>query len=398
MIYRISWLPGYTYLLSTWPYAVLIGGFTVAILTFGFDLVHRIDMHIFNRARFLLFLLVILFFISTALYNPHEVFELNYFSRTLSLGVYVMLYGFLLPNFLIRNPTYFEKLVKFITNLGFVTSVFGLIVMGLGYFPSDQPGQLISYTRHPNAVSIILSVSILGTLYYLYWKGRVLNSLRKIFYGISVAFQIVAELLTQSRTGIIAVIISIFLFLALHYRRKIFFFVPFLLVIPFFLVRFLTGKGFASLFSRSTLWAAAISMATESAQTLLWGYGATRANDLFQKNPLLIYSFDIVAHPHNAYLSIILMFGLPFACLFLLLVLFLLFKGISRLAKSLTSSEKLFYNFLICLLVSFLVQGLFESPLVLSEYYLIQFFLLILGLLYISSYNHRSIRPMVNFN
>lgn len=128
-----------------------------------------------------------------------------------------------------------------------------------------------------------------------------------------------------------------------------------------FVIGYLMKKGATSFVSRFKLWIIALELVQKSKSALLWGYGYTEGNILFRKKAFIFT--EIVEHPHNAYVSLLLMFGLIFLIIFILLMIYLLLHNFIKIYKTNIQSEKLYYNYLFSLLISFLVQGLFELPL-----------------------------------
>lgn len=329
-----------------------------------------------------IYFLLLSFIISTILFNPQELSSIVNILNLIALFLNVLIFTKIFPEFIIFNPIYFEKFVKLLTLFGIVTAIFGLLLLASGYQPNQMAVYLISFIRHPNGVSIIFSITIVSTLYYYYWKKDTLPIAKRYFYIFSIVIQFIAELLTQSRTGILGVVVSLIVFFFFQYRKKIILLLPLFIVgINFFVLTYIVQKGAASFISRFRLWLVAYNLIMKESNRLYWGYGFTESNILFKKNAS-IYA-EIVEHPHNAYISILLMFGVIFLSIFILFMIILSISNVIKLVKAKCNDEKLFYNFILSLMLSFLFQGLFESPLVLFWYFMMPVFLIILGFQYL---------------
>ncbi|MCC6867029.1 MAG: O-antigen ligase family protein [Ignavibacteria bacterium] len=290
----------------------------------------------------------------------------------------ILLFGIILPKF-IYNTGYFLKLVNIISTFGFLTALFGFFLYFSGYKPLATAEYLISFIRHPNGVSIILSLTSLATIYYYFAKLDELTLFKKYFYFISFILQFFAELLTQSRTGILALVIALSVFFSFYYRKKIIILFPIAVIsVKIFILDYILKKGSASFISRARLWLVAIDLLEKSRQTFIWGYGYTEGNKLFQKNAF--YFTEIVEHPHNAYISLTLMFGIIFLAVFILYILFLLIRNFYIEFKHKEKKIQLFINFITSTMLLILLQGIFESPMVLYWYFLMPIFIMFLGL------------------
>ena len=380
-MFRMSWLPFADLIDNREPLIFLF--LFICLLIYSFDF-NKIEIRnnsivIFKKIPFIV--LIFTFLISIFLYNSQEVSKFKNILNIFTLIFSVLLFSYIFPKFLLKNPSYFERLIKFLSNFGFITALFGIILLISGYKPNQMAIYLISFIRHPNGVSIILSISIIATLYYYFWKKNSLPPFIKYYFLLSFVLQFVAELLTQSRTGILGVVFSITVFLGIQYRKKLILLIPIIIAsINLIVLGYVMQKGAASFLSRFKLWLVAYFLINKDPAKLLWGYGFTDSNEIFKRNAMIFT--ETVEHPHNAYISILLMFGIFFLIAFLVFMIILLSTSFKRLIKARTLNEKLFYNFMISIFVSLLFQGIFESPLVLFWYFLMPIFLIIIGILY----------------
>lgn len=381
LMYRMSWLPFAGMIDNRESIIFLFFFICLVVISFDFDRLARQKKKIPIFKSILFIILISLSLISIFLFNSHEVLKLTNIINLFNLLFSIILFCKIFPQFLVKNPKYFEKLIKLISNFGLITALFGVLLLISGYKPNQMAVYLISFIRHPNGVSIILTLSIISTLYYYVWKKDAMPTFIKYYYLFSFFLQFIAELLTQSRTGILGVIVAITVFLGIHYRKKLVLLIPIIVAgINLFVLGYIMQKGASSFISRLRLWFVAYYLIDKDPSKLLWGYGFTESNEIFKRNAMIFT--ETVEHPHNAYISILLMFGVYFLIAFIIFMIVLLSTSILRLVRANGSNERLFYNFIISIFVSLLFQGIFESPLVLFWYFLMPIFLIILGILY----------------
>ncbi len=379
LLFKISWF----------PLAGIIEGkeILVFIVIFASTLLINLNLNKlelssvkFSLLNLILLILFSLILFSTVFVNSQEIQNFQNLLKFLTLFLYIILFAVIFPKFIYFNPDYYLKFIRIVTNFGMFTAIFGILLYLSGFKPIHTAELLISFVKHPNGVSIIFSVTTLTTLYYYFWKRDYMTFVEKSLVIFSFFLQLLAELLTQSRTGIVGMLISIGLFIAIYYRKKVLFLIPlFAVAVNSFVIGYLMKKGAASFISRFKLWIIAYELLNKSRDTLLWGYGYSEGNEIFKKNAF-IYT-EIVEHPHNAYVSILLMFGLVILLFFLILMVYLLGYNLIKVIRTVDQQQKLYFNFLFSLLLSFLIQGLFESPVVLYWYFLMPFFLIIVGLI-----------------
>jgi O-antigen ligase len=95
--------------------------------------------------------------------------------------------------------------------------------------------------------------------------------------------------------------------------------------------------------------------------------------------------FEDVNNPHNSYISYIMMYGLIFTVLFVTFILYNVIVGIKNSIKSRIREEQLLFGLFVSVVVSYMVQGLFESQLAMTDYFMMIPFLIFSGLLYTSN-------------
>ncbi|MBC8485026.1 MAG: hypothetical protein H8D45_03185 [Bacteroidetes bacterium] len=126
-------------------------------------------------------------------------------------------------------------------------------------------------------------------------------------------------------------------------------------------------------------------MITLNTDRLLWGYGVSNAMKVFKEYMENMISEEKIDDPHNSFAYLILLFGLIFTIVILFFVCKTIFKGIVKIFKSYSDDEYnklIFYSFLVSLLMSLMIHGIFDAELVKTEFYSLQFFLIFLSILY----------------
>jgi len=334
----------------------------------------------------LLFLLLIVVLISTFFFNPQE---LLFYRNAVILCAYVLFittFFFVFPRFLLENPPFFTRLIRAISIFGFLFSLFGFYLL----YVNTELGRelryqdsLVSIIPHPNNSSMILTTTIFPTLYYLYWKWGYLPFDKRFFYSFSLAVQVLGQLFTYTRAGMIGTAVGFLIFFILRHKSRFVFLFPLMVgFVLIFGIGFFTAKGVASFFGRFGLLIPAFQMITSSHGTMLWGYGFSSALTEYKKN---LIAFDpsafLIDDPHNSYVTLILMGGAVFSFFLLVLAAILLLKCLLKSVRS-KGDERLFYIFLLSSLMAISTQGLFDAELVKVEFYTIQYLFICFGLLY----------------
>lgn len=327
-------------------------------------------------------LLIGLLVLSTLFYNFQEVTSLTYFVRFLDFACYFVIFFIILPKHILNSEKAFRKFVRLISFSGFIIAALGYCFLILGFNPKPiYSGYMISIIYHPNYVPFIVIFGTVSTLFYLeMWKSS-LSTFVQYFYIISSVIQILAVLHTYSRQAYIGLGISLMVFYFLKYRMKFFYLLPifgsaFLVLIPFF-----KAKGFGSFISRLYLLIPAYYLMFKDTNTLLWGYGFTNTFDIYSKYNSVYGGGEIMNNPHNSFVSMILMFGLPFTAILYITIVFLLLKFSIKSLISKNKREILLYGYFVTMIIAFIVLNLFESFVVQIEYFNMHLFMLFLGLM-----------------
>ncbi|MEO8208913.1 MAG: O-antigen ligase family protein [bacterium] len=401
MIYRSSWFPGGGVIMSFDIYIIDLILYSVILFFFSFDKIYNYQFRL-NINNFFLYLLFLLFLTSTLGYNDQELTSIKNLTRLISYIAYICLFFFWFPELFVSNNKYFIKLISIIIYLGFFTSVIGLFLLFTGQNPVSQfSDSLISIITHPNNASIIFTYTSITTLFFLLYNHNRLSSFKKKFLIISIGLQVIAQLYSFTRAGIIATMIGLTLFLLLYYRKKFLIILPVLiLTLPSFLYYFIfSKKGFGSFISRFYLLIPAYHMITDNDIRMLWGYGVTEAFTKYKEYKFLFnVTEENINDPHNTYVMLILMFGLLFTILLLIFLLSLLIRGFNSLLKLQNKKESLIYTYLISVIIAICIQGIFDSELIMTEYYTFQILLSMTGLLYLLKKDRSNIKKLTGEN
>ena len=388
MFYRTSWLPG-QYSLSQYVFYIIVILFLFLFLfVVRIDKILRLKVQLITEGNKYYSILIFLFLFSVLFFNSQEISEFKSICIIISYFAYFLIFFIYLPNFLFENKTYYKKFINFISILGFFCAILGLILLFSGIYPVPRhETNLVSIIYHPNNVSIIFTYTSITTLYFFLWQKKNFTFNQKVFYLTSFFIQILAQLYSFTRAGIIATLFSIMIFFVFVFRSK------FILVIPVIIVSlssivtyFFVAKGFISFIGRFFLLVPAYKMITDSTNRLLWGYGVSNAMKVYKKDYVeTMIAEKNIDDPHNSLAYLIMLFGLLFTIVILFFVCKTIFRGIVKIFKNQSDggyNKLIFYSFLVSLLMSLMIQGLFDAELVKTEFYSLQFFLVFLRILY----------------
>jgi len=386
ILYRNSILPGgIPYALKVF-YGIVFISLIFYIIVFDFSILNERGAF-FNKKNAYIIIFFILICFSTFLFNTQEITNRFYLIRLLNYFIFFSISFFLLPNFLLEYPDHFDKLLSFFIWAGFIVALIGILFLVMGIMPLEKfQGYLSSIITHPNYIPPICIIGALSSLYLFYTNRERYSMFFKVLLINSFIIQTLAVLLSLSRTGIIALILGAIIFYSSMYGKKILKFVPFFIpLFPFFVLGFLKAKGFASFVSRFYLLIPAYYMLASDRTKFLWGFGTSDAYRIYTDFMLLsgVYEQDINT-PHNAYIQFVMMFGLIFTAVFLFFIFSIVLKNIIKIFKSNGFEIKLYYGFLLSVIISYLFQGLFESQMAMVEHFMMHPFLIFLGISYYS--------------
>jgi O-antigen ligase len=385
-MYNVSWLPGHGTIFSKYVYVIISILFFVIFTAFNFKNFVNLQLLIFPSERILIWLLFLLIIISTVNYNPVELSTINNILVFLSYLLIFIVYFCLIPNLIIKNGNLFSTFIIFISNLGFILAIFGLLDLELNLHDSNYPGMLLSIIHHPNNTSMIFTISFIPVVYFIFSQWKSLNSIKKLYWVSSFCIQLTAQFFTYTRAGMIAILFGLTIFLLLHFRSKAILLIPILGVLSSsFIAFFFKAKGFLSFSSRLWLLFPAYEMISSSKSRMLWGFGINNALLEFKKTMAVIPNAETgISDPHNSYVTLILMLGIVFTFFLVLFLTVIILKSIVRVYKSQVKSEKLFFIFLVSSSSTILIHGLFDAELIKLEYFTIHYLSIIIGLMYYS--------------
>lgn len=379
-VYRNSILPGAKVLWSFDALVIFALSLIYLVYNFGFsDLANIRISSLFGNNNVIL-ILIILFLISTVFFNSQEFLEFKNLIRFLDLILEFIMFFLIIPQLIVSSAFLLKKLILIISYFSLISSIIGFIMLFAGVH-GNYDGLMITYVGHPNYVSVIFNSGVIATIFYVDWQKDMMPPFTKYFYYLSVAIQTLASLFTYTRAGYIGLCAGLLIYFFLKYKKKFLLITPFIAIfIVFIIPPFFKAKGFGSFLSRFYLLIPAYSMMTHDKISLLWGYGVSNAFKVFLKyNMLNLAGEDFINNPHNAIASLILMFGLIFTVVILSLLSFMLIRFIRMSWKSDTIIERLFYAFVVSMLVSFVFLSLFDSSVLMPEFFSLQIFLIFLG-------------------
>lgn len=382
MIYRNSWLPfGVKTLPGKENYIAVFSSLLLFLLLFDFDSLLKQNFFFHLNYNIILFVLVSIFAVSTLIFNSQEITASNnHRIRFLTQIFYFVLYFLIFPKFLFQNPDYFMKFVKFIIILGTFFGFTALLFLFTGINP-DGTYKLyaVSIVWHPNYTAFIFTVSIFATIYFYF--SQELTFFEKFFLFFTFVLQNIALILTFCRAAVIGVFFGYAVFLFIRYRWKLVLLIPLIpILLNLLLEKFFLAKGTASTLSRFLLVIPAYNMIRASWTRFLWGYGITNSFDAFKVYRDKFGVIENVNNPHNAYLSAIIEFGAFFSGIFILFLAFVIYKLFKKSLNAKTNGEKYFFGFLLTSIIALLGHSIFDSQLLMPEFFCMQFFLIYLGI------------------
>lgn len=384
MIYRNSWIPGGNLLGGKEIYVVFLFSLLVFLILLDFNKILKVNINI-NIKYFYILMLLFVLFVSLITNSINEFKSLYKIVRFYIFFFYVFLYLYYIPSLIIRKHEFFNYLIKFYTVLGLIIGTVGIIM----YFAKIVPistytnqTRYLSFIIHPNYVSFLLTITSVTSLFYYLYYGKNKRQFFKILIIITIIIQLISQFFTLSRGGLLGTTFGIFFLLFFKFRKKVILIVPALFsVIIYLAIQVFRTKGIASTFARFLLMIPVYYMLKEQSIHTIFGYGITNSFDAYSSYRGLYEIIEAVNNPHNTFLSIFIMFGIVFAILLFFYFIYLVFKGSIYSLKAKENEEKMFYAFLTSNLIAVFLHGLFDSMLIMPEYFVMQFFLIILGLM-----------------
>jgi putative inorganic carbon (hco3(-)) transporter len=386
MIYRNSWLPG----------GEILGGFEIYIVT-GFSMFIFLILLDFNKILkakisfkadyFFLLILICVFSISLLINAINEFTSLHRIVRFYVFFFYIYLFAYNIPKLIVRKHEYLYYLIKFFTYLGIIISIIGIIMYFLRFVPIStytSQTRYLSLIVHPNYVSYLLTITSVTSLFYYFNFEKDLSVMTKVLLILAIIIQFTSQILTLSRGGLLGTAFGIFFLLLFRYRKKVILVVPFFLIMIVYLAtEVFRSKGLASTLSRYLLMIPVYQMYKEHSIHTIFGFGISNSFDAYSSYRGVYGIIEAVNNPHNTLLSIFIMFGLIVTILIFLFFTFLVIKGAFYSFSAKDFRNRMFYAFLTSVMIAAFVHGFFDSMLIMPEFFVMQFFLIILGLMII---------------
>jgi len=385
MILRNSWLPGGERLAGLEVYAVTIISFFILLIQLDFAKIIKARM-VLKRDYLFLVILAMFFFISLLINSGNEFSSIYRLVRFYVFFFYIYLYAYYIPKLIAKDRSHFDHIVNFFMIAGIIISAIGLLMYFIGFVPIStyaSQTRYLSLIVHPNYVSYFITITSVTTLYYYFENEKKLSLLKKIGIISALLVELASQILTLSRGGLLGTTFGVFLLLLLRYKKKIIYIVPFFLVlVAYFASEIFRSKGIGSTFARYLLMIPVYYMFIENSIHTIFGFGVTNSFEAYARYRGVYGIAEAVNNPHNTLLSIFIMFGFVITVLIFFFFLFLIAKSsvLSFYAKD--YRNRMFYAFLASNITATVIHGLFDSSLIMPEYFVMQYFLINLGLVF----------------
>lgn len=336
---------------------------------------------------FLFLILVLILFLLSSFY-VNIGFNLNTldFFKLLSYILHFIVFFFIFPKYLKFSSENFDVFMKGFVYFGIFNSFFSILSLHFGAFAFRDYPTAIGILYHPNTTAFVYSIGI-PILFYLYFNKKI----NIFFFGIILFIFSYCLLFTLSRAGYIGALVSLMV-LFYNKSRKIFYFS--LILTLFLLYTFyadLIALKTDSSFARTIIVLASINMILSNTGTFLWGYGVSRATEILFDEKQMFGSFEMnVNNPHNFILLLAIQFGMLLSAAYLFFIISVLFSGY-KMKNRLEQSGKYKLFLLLSIIVGLLAQNIFEELIVVPEFPVFAFFLIILGSIY---YNFKNKEPV----
>ena len=283
--------------------------------------------------------------------------------------------------FLISYNHFFNKFLYFIIVFSVINSIIGWYLIFFGT-PSSiiYSGFHSGLFDHPNTNAYVYSLAIPIIYYKVVYAGE------KNYLNLSIlVFLFISMLFTYSRSALLGLGLALLIITFFKSKKYTVLFIIIISLLVFTILDyFLFVKGSSSSISRLLLFYTAYDMIADNINSFLFGYGVFRSLDIFVTEKLFSGSFEVVADPHNLMLLLAIQFGMIITISFLIFVLLVLIKSLVKI-NLLDSDIKGGVILSVSLIISLIVQSLFEDIVVYPEKFVYPVFLIFLGYLYHSN-------------
>jgi hypothetical protein len=329
--------------------------------------------------KIIVFFIIIAMITGVYLFNYRSNSDAKSILKSISYFPVFIIYAIYLPKLFFVDVSKFELFLSFVMSLGLINAIIGWLSILLGLQQSSMYSTfLIGIFNHPNASGFAFSLTIPILVYKFFFR----NMKKNLFFALIFIYSI-SLLFTFSRAAYIATGVAV-LFLSYYKSKKIFIYMVAVLTVLVLtvVVDFTAVKGGVSSFSRVLLFITAIDMITADTFHFLWGYGIINFYDTFLTDKLFVGSVEIVADPHNLILLLGIQFGMILTLLVILYYVVVLFNAGRRLRKyPIDNHHRNLYVLCFSVVISLLVQNMFEDIIVYPEYYFMPLFLIYTGFL-----------------
>ena len=339
--------------------------------------------------KFLLFFIFITISYSVFIANVREFTTIQGFSKVIIFFSSIYFFSYLFPMILLRSERLLDFFIKVVYSLGVISAVYGIFTaLSPNLNPvNEYPGLSLSFFSHPNANAFLYCYTIPCAFYIIIKFKKSLSLLSKTGLLFSVIISIINQFLTYSRTGILAILLGITIFIY-YYNKKVFF--SMLVLLPFLVYMLFnvttSEKGASTIVGRAGLIATGIEMLVNDKNGMLWGFGIDNNFKVFEETKNSLLFPESHNYPHNSLLFLTLVFGaVPVTLIVIFLIKRIIALMILFFKKKLNLISVLSYS----IVISVFTQAFFEDFVLFPEYYMYHLILIFIGLLFLPNFELR---------
>ncbi|MBS1492495.1 MAG: O-antigen ligase family protein [Bacteroidetes bacterium] len=345
-----------------------------AISSLNFEQLIKLKLPNFNSDFFLFSILILLFLISSFWINLEPNLKFDAALKLISYPINIYFFFFYIPKKLLEKSI----LVSFlwvVLIFSIINALMGLIGISTGILQNSIfPGHSLGLFKHPNTHAFIYTI-IFPIILYLYYE-------KKITITVLILFSILFFsnlFLTYSRAGFLGFVVGLLTFFFFKSKRTFIFIFLFSVLMSFFFLSDVSQVKTDSSLPRILLIVSAIQMISSGTSRFLWGYGVNDAIEIFKTEKVFLGSLEIVPDPHNWILTLGIQFGMLVPITVFIIVARIFYHG-SKKYKSNPRGE--YSNELILamsIVLALFIENFFEALITYPEYFLMPFFLMMLG-------------------
>lgn len=338
-----------------------------------------------NKQRSALIILTFSSLFSSVLVNYGDFLLLDGVSKLIIFFLSLYYFCKFIPSKIIENSKVADIFIFLLFSVGTIASVVGLITVVEPYINpvNEAPGASISFFTHPNANAFLYCYSIPCGIYLFFKYYEKMNVDKKLILVFAILIAVANQILTYNRSGLIAVLFGMLVFIY-YYNKKLF--AVFLIVLPFavlLLYQITTAeKGASTVVGRVGLISTGIEMLVNSRKGFLWGFGIENNFKVFEETKSFLLFQEEHNYPHNSFLFFILEFGIITFILVMTFLFKVIFSSLVRFFKKKLDHIELLS---LSIVISVLIQSIFEDFVLFPQFYLFHLFLIFLGVLVIAN-------------